>query len=414
MGSSKGGGGSIDTSGLEEATKDATALQKLIYEQTREDTQPFYQLGVGSANKLADLLGVSGGSVQSREDIYQNLLPQYTATTEAPMTNQYITPSGTVVDFENMPATSGWDGNIQDPIGVDRDILDMARYQAGRGDLGADWLSDQGFRALGPTGGVQETTDFEALNAAVDAQLAGQGTPDGYGSLLEAFGMDKFEEDPGYQYRKEEAQKALERSMAAQGVTLGGGGAGGINPQVAQALEAQSQGLASQEYGNAYNRYNIDQQNVYNRLLGTTGIGTGQTAQMAQAGQQYATNTGNLQTGLAQAQLNAQLANQQSGGSMFGDILGSISPIYSAATGTGNAAQMAAMFSDERLKENIELVGHDMGHNIYEFDYKDGSGRFRGVMAQEVVLKEPDAVTTHPSGYMMVNYDKIGLKMESV
>lgn len=72
------------------------------------------------------------------------------------------------------------------------------------------------------------------------------------------------------------------------------------------------------------------------------------------------------------------------------------------------------LFSDRRLKENIEYVGKQNGHNIYEFDYKDGSGRYRGVMADEVQEIEPKAVTTHKNGYQMVNYDLLGLKMERV
>ena len=43
----KKGGGGVDTSGMERATREATALQKLMYEQTREDVQPWYQAGKG-------------------------------------------------------------------------------------------------------------------------------------------------------------------------------------------------------------------------------------------------------------------------------------------------------------------------------------------------------------------------------
>jgi hypothetical protein len=78
------------------------------------------------------------------------------------------------------------------------------------------------------------------------------------------------------------------------------------------------------------------------------------------------------------------------------------------------AGTAAGFLSDPRLKENVVHVGKENGHNIYEFDYKDGSGRFRGVMADQVSKIEPNAVMTHPSGYQMVNYDMLGLKMERV
>jgi len=155
--------------------------------------------------------------------------------------------------------------------------------------------------------------------------------PEEMGSLTERFTLDKFEEDPGYQYRQDEAQQALERSMAAQGVTLGGGGLGNINPQVAKALMEQSQGMASQEYQSAYNRYVNDQLNQYNMYSGMTNLGVTGLGSMTGAGNQYATNVGNIETGLASALTNAQMANQSSAnstGSMFGTLLGGAAGAY--------------------------------------------------------------------------------------
>lgn len=85
--------------------------------------------------------------------------------------------------------------------------------------------------------------------------------------------------------------------------------------------------------------------------------------------------------------------------------------------GAAAGAASAAAVSDIRLKENIELVGVESGHNIYEFDYINkiyGDGRFRGVMAQDVEKIKPEAVTTMDDGFKAVFYDMIGLKMEAV
>lgn len=77
----------------------------------------------------------------------------------------------------------------------------------------------------------------------------------------------------------------------------------------------------------------------------------------------------------------------------------------------GTIAALASAFSDVRLKENIEKVGVENGYNIYEFNYRnDPLHRFRGVMAQEVLQKDPEAVGVR-DGYLTVNYDRIGLKM---
>lgn len=59
--------------------------------------------------------------------------------------------------------------------------------------------------------------------------------------------------------------------------------------------------------------------------------------------------------------------------------------------------------SDRRLKSNIVRVGtHPLGIGVYDYDI--AGRRERGVMAQEVLEAKPEAVLTHPAGYLMVNY----------
>ena len=65
--------------------------------------------------------------------------------------------------------------------------------------------------------------------------------------------------DPGYQARLDAAQKAMQRSAAAKGSILSGG------TQVALGREAQN--LASQEYGNAFNRALGAYQSRYGQFL---------------------------------------------------------------------------------------------------------------------------------------------------
>ena len=56
-----------------------------------------------------------------------------------------------------------------------------------------------------------------------------------------------------------------------------------------------------------------------------------------------------------------------------------------------------------------------MGFGVYLFDYKQefrltwGHGRQFGVMADEVKLVSPEAVATHPDGYMTVNYGLLAI-----
>lgn len=77
--------------------------------------------------------------------------------------------------------------------------------------------------------------------------------------------------------------------------------------------------------------------------------------------------------------------------------------------------QYGPMASDVRLKENIIKVGNSpSGINIYEWNYKGNTQRYRGVMAQEILERHPEAVALQPDGYMSVYYGKIDVKMEMV
>lgn len=98
---------------------------------------------------------------------------------------------------------------------------------------------------------------------------------------------------------------------------------------------------------------------------------------------------------------------------------GAASGIASMLGGTGGTlgtiASIASMFSDERLKTNIKHVGEENGHKVYEFEYLTGTGqRYRGVLAQEVLKKAPEAIVHDRSGYMKVNYDLIGVNFREV
>lgn len=113
-------------------------------------------------------------------------------------------------------------------------------------------------------------------------------------------------------------------------------------------------------------------------------------------------------TGMWNAQANYKNQQDQIAASNdpFGTILG-------AATGVG----MRWALSDRRLKTDVVEVGIDprTGLKLYEFAYKDGSGkRYRGVMADEAMKVNPDAVYTLPDGYMAVNYTALGLEMVEV
>lgn len=110
------------------------------------------------------------------------------------------------------------------------------------------------------------------------SQLMGQMTPDGYFNQTYT-GQDIYS-DPSYQFRLQQGQDAIQSSAAAKGGLLSGA--------TLKALQNYGQESASQEYSNAYNRFNADQTNRYNRLSNLVGVGGNAAAQTGNAGAQTA------------------------------------------------------------------------------------------------------------------------------
>ena len=119
---------------------------------------------------------------------------------------------------------------------------------------------------------------YKQAGATSLSQMMGQMTPDGYFNQTYT-GQDIYS-DPSYQFRLQQGQDAIQSSAAAKGGLLTGA--------TLKALQNYGQESASQEYSNAYNRFNADQTNRYNRLSNLVGIGQNAAAQVGNAGAQTA------------------------------------------------------------------------------------------------------------------------------
>lgn len=115
------------------------------------------------------------------------------------------------------------------------------------------------------------------------------------------FGMDQFQADPGYGFRLAEGQKALDRQAAARGGLISGAALKGA--------QRFGQEMGSQEYTNAFNRYQTERQARLNPLQSLAGMAQTSVGQLGQAGQAYATNAG---------EAGMQAANARASGYMGG------------------------------------------------------------------------------------------------
>jgi len=111
--------------------------------------------------------------------------------------------------------------------------------------------------------------------------------------------------------------------------------------------------------------------------------------------------------------LNGAYPGGETSGSSFGTSVmpqQQSSPLGAIMGGAGLAMQMLPMFgiSDARAKDIHGRVGQtDDGTPLYLYNYKGESDPRVGPMAQEVAQTNPDAVARHPSGYLMVDYNKV-------
>lgn len=249
----------------------ANETQLQMYNQNREDQAPYRQGGYSALSALMNGMGLQPApDTPAQSGVYGDAVPQ---------------------GYQQV-----------------RDML-APQYTTGGGG------------AMNENGDVSQTVDEQGLDAAVRAQLnqqqpttqataggAPQGQQAGYGDLNRYFTLADFERDPGYQFRMDEGQRGGEASAAARGGLMSGG--------ALKALERYRQGFASNEFNTAYNRFNTDRTNRFNRLSSIAGIGQTANNQVGGAGMNAANNISNNQLAAGNSQAAGQVgsANAISGG----------------------------------------------------------------------------------------------------
>jgi hypothetical protein len=123
-------------------------------------------------------------------------------------------------------------------------------------------------------------------------------------------------QDPGYQFRLSEGMKGLERSAAARGGLLSGGTLKGI--------QRYGQDMASQEYTNAFNRYQAERTGTLNPFQAMAGQGQSTANTLSNLGMNYANQAGEAYQGAA----NARASGYVGGANAIGGTIGNLSNMY--------------------------------------------------------------------------------------
>lgn len=220
------------------------AQQQKQYDQDRADLAPYRTVGNNALYSLGNLLGLDTVAPASA--------PQSPAPASSPGAGSVNW--GAYVNG-NPDALANWNVVKNSKAGKQfgGDINAFGQYH---------YNLDGARRDLTPytTPSQQQAT---AQTQASQAMAASD--PAERGLLNKTFSLADFNADPGYQFRQDEGRRALESSASARGGILSGG--------AMKALERYSQGVASDEYGAAYSRFNNDQTTRFNRLASIAGVG---------------------------------------------------------------------------------------------------------------------------------------------
>ena len=153
--------------------------------------------------------------------------------------------------------------------------------------------------------------------------VTGQGTGSGY--LTQQFGPEQFAAgmDPGYAFRLQQGQMANKNMSNQAGGMIGGNALKG--------LQDYTQGQASQEYGNAFNRFQTQRGNIYNTLASMAGLGQTSLGQTSALSGQTAQGMGSAIAGAGSAIGAGQVA--------------SANAIGGGITGAGNGYMLSQMLA---------------------------------------------------------------------
>jgi len=262
----------------------AAELQREQFERSVELQEPFRQGGLQGQNRLLTLLGL-GGEAQYDDTAYNKALQAYNEQLSNIDRSQFMTGGA----GGGMVSTGGGDGMEYYQPGTGG-TLDQAGYDAARAGIVApnrEQFRLTGGNAADPMFGKYATAEY---------------TP-------EMFAQGK---DPGYQFRLEEGMKGLERSAAARGGLLSGGTLKGI--------QRYGQDMASQEYQNAFNRYQAERTGTLNPFQSLAGVGQTTANALGAMGMNYANQAGEAYQGAANARASGYVGQANAIGGTIGNL----------------------------------------------------------------------------------------------
>jgi hypothetical protein len=302
---------------------------------------------------------------------------------------------------------TGFEGRMIDPTQLGKDtqalmnpylqsVIDPATAAIERNTQGALSSADTQAAQQHAFGGSRQNVAqgvIQAKGALDKSTLTSQLMSQGYSAAQAAALAEQ-------QANQTAAQNAAQTRLGASNALAGlGSTISGLNTQ--DIANLMTTGNKAQDTQTAQNMFNyqkwMNDMTMPGQMLGQQasilgGLPHGQT----QTGTSSQMSYSNPLMGLAGLGLGIGSMGIPGGGTLGGSALSSLG---------SSLLPLLGMFSDRRLKEDIERVGELRdGTPLYRFRYRGDPTQHVGVMADEV---DPSDTITHSSGFKMVNYGRV-------
>lgn len=287
-----------------QGSRESSQASREMFDISRAQQQPFMQSGYAANDVLSRLMGIAPtagrtlpGNLSAGSTGWQSAWDKNNGRL---IGDTYLPPDVTTVD-----KGGGWYEVHQGGhrVGTLR--------PGGRNGV---FVNDTGWQM--PQPGATQDDQSRLTGAAIDPATGyaqdNTGLPTGF--LTQLFGPEQFKAnmDPGYQWRLQQGAQGVMNQAATAGSSLSG--------PALKALLEYNQGAASQEYSNAFNRFETQQGNIFQRLSSIAGLGQNAAAGVGNQAVTTGANIGANIVGGANAAAAGQVGQANAWGGALSDL----------------------------------------------------------------------------------------------
>jgi hypothetical protein len=186
-------------------------------------------------------------------------------------------------------------------------------------------------------------------------------SPD-FGKYARDFSMADYQADPGYAFRLKEGLKALDAQAAARG--------GMISGAALKAAGRYGQDYASNEYANAFNRYQTNRSNQLQPLQSLMGVGQTATNATSNAAGNYGAAAGSNALAAGNALASGAVGQANAWNSAFGGVGKAFNSSTYGGGGGYQGGGIADMFTPANYGSGLNSNG---SYNVGNVSYLNNS-----------------------------------------